>query len=96
MAETTLDELIRQRAALDSQIAEKQLEPTKALQTILNRASVKTLVKDVQDALEKLMPGSPAAAQANNVVTVLTAVPGLIDSEVSRLESAVTPPSTEE
>lgn len=90
MAETSMQDLLAQRAELNKQIAQHEIGPIQSALDKLNKASTKTLVTDLQAIVDQL-PQSEVRTQINNVVIVLGNVPGILERALGDLQALITP-----
>lgn len=84
-----MGDLLAQRAQIDRQLAELMLAPVQDAKAALAETSVTALVASMTTALEALPQTSEARTQIGNVITVLSAVPQFLETEIARLQAAI-------
>jgi hypothetical protein len=92
---TSIQDLLNQQQSIEVQIAELVKPPVEAARDALSTSAVETLVTDLT-AIRDLLPAGMPKEQIGNVITVLTAVPGLLTEEAQRLTNLITPPASVE
>ncbi|NML88341.1 hypothetical protein HHL26_04580 [Sphingobium sp. TB-6] len=88
----SLTELQAQRAQLDRQIAASTVAPLQAAHALLQQPSTAALADELEPLLAQLPAGDLAHVQISNVITVIRAVPGIIDQELARVSALVGEP----
>lgn len=91
MTTPTLADLTARRAAVDRMIAGLEVEHVGAALAVLTTEALAALIVEISALQGKLSPGSLAAVQIGNVVTVLVNVPVALKAEVERLTALANP-----
>lgn len=85
----TLDELLVQQDLLSKQIAQKELPALLEAKVAMGATGVRTLIEKLTAAQARLPASGQSYVQLGNVLTVLTSVPGILDSEEARLNGII-------
>lgn len=85
---TNISDLIAQRAAIDAQIAAVQKPQVESARDKLTASAVNTLKAQLTTIRDGL-PNGTAREQIGNVVTVLDAVPGILDTEIANMDAQI-------